>query len=84
MLLVVFLHCSKAIKAWIADHSVKEAVVVGGGFIGMEMVENLTHLGVKVTLVELLTQVREPPQPGGLVRWTAAKRSIPSLATSLR
>ena len=28
------------------------AVVVGGGFIGLEMVESLAHLGLEVTLVE--------------------------------
>lgn len=33
------------------------AVVVGGGFIGLEMVENLVHRGFDVTLVELLDQV---------------------------
>jgi len=38
----------------------KRAVVVGGGFIGLEMVENLSHLGLKVTLVEKLKQVMPP------------------------
>jgi NADPH-dependent 2,4-dienoyl-CoA reductase/sulfur reductase-like enzyme/rhodanese-related sulfurtransferase len=33
------------------------AVVIGGGFIGLEMVENLVHDGFEVTLVELLDQV---------------------------
>ncbi len=33
------------------------AVVVGGGFIGLEMVENLIHRGFEVTLVEMLDQV---------------------------
>jgi NADPH-dependent 2,4-dienoyl-CoA reductase/sulfur reductase-like enzyme/rhodanese-related sulfurtransferase len=32
-------------------------VVIGGGFIGLEMVENLVHRGFEVTLVELLDQV---------------------------
>lgn len=40
--------------------NVKKAVVVGGGFIGIEMAENLTHAGVKVTLVEMLDQVMAP------------------------
>jgi hypothetical protein len=52
------MRCSRAIKAWIAQHSVQHAVVVGGGFIGLEMVENLVHLGIKTTLVEMLPQVR--------------------------
>ncbi|QWB95233.1 CoA-disulfide reductase [Mycoplasmatota bacterium] len=35
----------------------KKAVVIGGGFIGVEMMENLTHLGLQVTLVEMAPQV---------------------------
>jgi len=41
----------------------KKAVVVGGGFIGLEMVENLVHRGLKVTLVEKLDQVMPPLDP---------------------
>lgn len=37
----------------------KRAVVVGGGFIGLEMVENLVHMGIHVTLVEMLPQVNQ-------------------------
>lgn len=37
-----------------------EAIVVGGGFIGLEMVENLQHLGMKVKLVEMADQVMAP------------------------
>lgn len=36
------------------------AVVVGGGFIGLEMVENLRHRGFDVTVVEMLDQVLAP------------------------
>jgi len=36
------------------------AVVIGGGFIGLEMVENLVHRGFDVTLVEMLNQVLPP------------------------
>jgi NADPH-dependent 2,4-dienoyl-CoA reductase/sulfur reductase-like enzyme/rhodanese-related sulfurtransferase len=39
------------------------AVVVGGGFIGLEMVENLVHLGLDVTLVEKFNQVMPPLDP---------------------
>jgi len=39
---------------------VRRAVVVGGGFIGLEMAENLVHLGFDVTLVEMLDQVLAP------------------------
>ena len=38
-------------------------MVVGGGFIGLEMVENLIHRGVEVTLVERLNQVMPPLDP---------------------
>lgn len=48
---------SNAVKAWIEQHSAKRAVVVGGGFIGIEMVENLVHRGLQVTLVEMQEQV---------------------------
>ncbi|MEI6883936.1 MAG: FAD-dependent oxidoreductase [Bacteroidota bacterium] len=38
----------------------KRAVVVGGGFIGLEMAENLVHRGLEVTLIEKLDQVMPP------------------------
>ena len=41
----------------------KRAVVVGGGFIGLEMVENLIQRGLEVTLVERLNQVMPPLDP---------------------
>lgn len=41
----------------------KRAVVVGGGFIGLEMVENLIHRGLEVTLLERLNQVMPPLDP---------------------
>ena len=45
------------------DAGIKHAVVVGGGFIGLEVVENLIERGVKVTLVEMLPQVLPPLDP---------------------
>ncbi len=44
----------------LSEQNVKKAVVVGGGFIGIEMAENLTHAGIKVTIVEMLNQVMAP------------------------
>lgn len=44
----------------IEQESVKSAVVVGGGFIGLEMVENLKERGLSVTLVEATKQVMPP------------------------
>jgi NADPH-dependent 2,4-dienoyl-CoA reductase/sulfur reductase-like enzyme/rhodanese-related sulfurtransferase len=41
----------------------RRAVVVGGGFIGVEMVENLVHRGFDVTLVELSEQILPPIDP---------------------
>ncbi len=41
----------------------KHAVVIGGGFIGLEMVENLIHRGLEVTLIEKLNQVMPPLDP---------------------
>ncbi|MCB0132574.1 MAG: FAD-dependent oxidoreductase, partial [Caldilineaceae bacterium] len=41
----------------------KRAVVIGGGFIGLEMVENLIQRGMDVTMVEMLNQVMPPLDP---------------------
>lgn len=49
-----------AIKNYIDNHSVKKAVVVGAGFIGLEMAENLHHIGASVSIVEKLNQVMPP------------------------
>ena len=38
----------------------RHAVVIGGGFIGLEMAENLVHVGFEVTLVEMLDQILAP------------------------
>lgn len=48
------------IRAVIKEKNVKSAVVVGGGFIGLEMAENLRHLRLKVSVVEMLNQVMAP------------------------
>ncbi len=48
------------IKHFVTEHKVKTATVVGGGFIGIEMVENLHELGIEVNLVEMLDQVMTP------------------------
>jgi NADPH-dependent 2,4-dienoyl-CoA reductase/sulfur reductase-like enzyme/rhodanese-related sulfurtransferase len=54
---------SVLIRSWIADRHPRTAVVVGGGFIGLEMVENLVHRGLRVTLIEKLPQVMPPLDP---------------------
>ena len=48
------------IKNYIRDNKVKNAVVVGAGFIGLEMAENLHQLGIKVSIVEMAPQVMTP------------------------
>lgn len=45
------------IKEYIDINSPKQAVIIGTGFIGLEMAENLKHLSMDVTMVELLPQV---------------------------
>jgi NADPH-dependent 2,4-dienoyl-CoA reductase/sulfur reductase-like enzyme/peroxiredoxin family protein/TusA-related sulfurtransferase/rhodanese-related sulfurtransferase len=49
-----------AIKDFIDTRKPKRAVVVGGGFIGIELAENLVERGINVTLVELANQVMGP------------------------
>ncbi|MFM8329702.1 MAG: FAD/NAD(P)-binding oxidoreductase, partial [Actinomycetales bacterium] len=41
----------------------QSAVVIGGGFIGVEMAENLVHRGIKTSLVEASDQVLAPLDP---------------------
>lgn len=48
---------SDRIKKIVDERNPRCAVVVGGGFIGLEMAENLTERGVKTTIVEMLDQV---------------------------
>lgn len=51
---------AREVKQWIKEKGAKSAVVVGGGFIGLEMAENLVHLGLKTSVVEMLPQVMPP------------------------
>ena len=48
------------IKEYVDEKKPRTAIVAGGGFIGVEMAENLTQAGVQVTLVEMLDQVIAP------------------------
>jgi NADPH-dependent 2,4-dienoyl-CoA reductase/sulfur reductase-like enzyme/peroxiredoxin family protein/rhodanese-related sulfurtransferase/TusA-related sulfurtransferase len=52
-----------AIKAVVDASESKSAVVVGGGYIGLEMTEVLVHRGLAVSLVELESQVMGPIDP---------------------
>jgi NADPH-dependent 2,4-dienoyl-CoA reductase/sulfur reductase-like enzyme/rhodanese-related sulfurtransferase len=51
---------SDADKLFAAGNSSQKAVVVGAGFIGLEMAENLVHRGITTTVVELADQVLPP------------------------
>lgn len=48
------------IRALVHDGGVKTAAVIGGGFIGLEMTENLRHAGLEVSVIEMLDQVMAP------------------------
>ena len=48
------------IKSYINKHNAKRAVIIGAGFIGLEMAENLHNLGMEVTIVEMAGQVLAP------------------------
>jgi NADPH-dependent 2,4-dienoyl-CoA reductase/sulfur reductase-like enzyme/rhodanese-related sulfurtransferase len=48
------------IKSFVNQKSVKKAVVIGGGFIGLEMAENLHDLGMQVSIIEMGNQILAP------------------------
>ena len=54
---------SRRIRDWIRDHGARRAVVVGAGFIGLEMAENLVARGLEVTVIEMAPQVLPPFDP---------------------
>jgi NADPH-dependent 2,4-dienoyl-CoA reductase/sulfur reductase-like enzyme/rhodanese-related sulfurtransferase len=48
---------AERIRSVVEENDSHDAVVVGGGFIGLEMAENLSHLGIRVHVVEMADQV---------------------------
>lgn len=48
------------IKEYISNNNVQTAVVIGAGFIGIEMAENFAHLGIDTKVVELADQILAP------------------------
>ncbi len=48
------------IHALIQEQSIKSVAIIGGGFIGLEMAENLHRTGLKVSVIEMLNQVIAP------------------------
>src|ERR1019366_2193461 len=59
---------SRRIREWIDTKQAKRAVVVGGGFIGLEMAENLAHWGLEITIIEAADQLMPPLDPGSRKR----------------
>lgn len=57
---------------------VREAVVIGGGFIGVEIAENLVVRGIKTHLVEMLDQVMTPfdPEMAGIIQTRLAAEGV--------
>ncbi len=54
---------SRRIRAWLEERQPRSATVIGGGFIGLEMAENLHRRGLQVTIVEKLPQLMPPLDP---------------------
>ena len=54
------LYDADKIKNYIKENNVKNAVVIGGGFIGVEMAENLAQLGLDTKIIELSSNILSP------------------------
>lgn len=69
---------SRKIRSWIDSSCARKAVIVGGGFIGLEMAENLMERGLKVTVVDLADQVLPPldPEMAGIVASHLADKGV--------
>ncbi|MEW6381694.1 MAG: FAD-dependent oxidoreductase [bacterium] len=67
-----------AIIAHIREHKVREAVVIGGGFIGVEMAENLVEMGIRTHLVEMMNQVMAPfdPEMANIIHAKLAEKGV--------
>ena len=51
------------LQSWLDQRRTSRAIVVGAGYIGLEMVENLSRRGMEVTLLEKLDQAMPPMDP---------------------
>ena len=64
-------------RDYLEANGVKKAVVIGGGFIGLELAENLFDRGVSVTVVEAASQILSgvlDPEMAGYVQRHLARR----------
>jgi NADPH-dependent 2,4-dienoyl-CoA reductase/sulfur reductase-like enzyme/rhodanese-related sulfurtransferase len=50
-------HDTDVIKSYIGQNNVKNVIVIGAGFIGLEMAENFHNLGLQVTVIEMINQI---------------------------
>jgi len=66
------------IKAFVDTQQPQKALIVGAGYIGLEMAENLVHRGIRVTIVEMLEQVMAPldPEMAGLVQSNLKEKGV--------
>ena len=77
------------LKAEVAGGA-RNAVVIGGGYIGLEMAENLRHRGLEVDVVELLDQVMAPLDPEMAreveqhLRWHGVRVHVGAAAAAFR
>ena len=69
---------TREIIAWVKGKGVRRAAVVGGGFIGLEMTENLKKLGVQVTVIEMQNHVMPAldPEMGNYVNKYLKKKEV--------
>ena len=51
------------LRAYVAEQKPRSAVIIGGGFIGLETAENLIHAGLSVTLLQRSAQIMPPYDP---------------------
>ncbi len=69
---------TREIIAWVKGRGVRRAAVVGGGFIGLEMTENLKKIGVQVTVIEMQNHVMPAldPEMGNYVNRYLKKKEV--------
>lgn len=74
-------------RDYLEANGVKKAVVIGGGFIGLELAENLFDRGVSVTVVEAASQILSSvldPEMAGYVQRHLAQKGIRVLTGAQR
>ena len=67
---------SRAIRDWITTRGARSALVVGGGFIGLEMAENLHHRGLQVHLITPFLLPPLDPEMASFLRQRLTERGV--------